>query len=44
MAHETQRYGYERFVNDVLHPVELLALAAGTPQPREIIEDPFDGL
>jgi LmbE family N-acetylglucosaminyl deacetylase len=43
-AHETQQYGYERFVNDVLHPVELLAFAAGEPQPRGVVEDPFEGL
>jgi LmbE family N-acetylglucosaminyl deacetylase len=44
MAHETQRYGYDRFVDDVLLDSEFLALAAGTPQSRDLVDDPFDGL
>jgi len=44
MAHETQRLGYDRFVNDVLLDSEFLALAAGTPQPRDLVDDPFAGL
>jgi LmbE family N-acetylglucosaminyl deacetylase len=44
MAHETQRYGYDRFVTDVLLDSEFLAFAAGTPQPRDLVDDPLAGL
>ena len=44
MAHETQRYAYDLFVTDVLLDSEFFALAAGTPQPRPMIDDLFDGL
>lgn len=44
MAHETQRYGYDRFINDVLLDSEFLAFAAGVPQPRDLVDDPFAGL
>ena len=44
MAHATQRYAYDLFVTDVLLDAEFFAFAAGTPQPRPMIDDLFDGL
>lgn len=39
MAHETQRYAYDLFVNAVLLDVEMFALVAGRPQPTEMTTD-----
>jgi LmbE family N-acetylglucosaminyl deacetylase len=44
MAHETQRYAYDLFVRSVLLDSEPFALAAGTPQPAELVDDLFIGL
>ncbi|HEV8497090.1 MAG TPA: PIG-L family deacetylase [Gemmatimonadaceae bacterium] len=44
MAHATQQYAYDLFVTDVLLDAEFFAFAAGTPQPRPMIDDLFDGL
>jgi LmbE family N-acetylglucosaminyl deacetylase len=44
MAHRTQQYAYDLFVNDVLLDNEFFALATGTPQPRAIDDDLFSGL
>ena len=44
MAHETQRHARDLFMADVLLDSEFYALAAGTPQPRPMIDNLFDGL
>jgi LmbE family N-acetylglucosaminyl deacetylase len=44
MEHKTQQYASEVFKGDVLLDYEFLALAAGTPQPSEIVDDLFAGL
>jgi LmbE family N-acetylglucosaminyl deacetylase len=44
MAHKTQQYAYDLFMKDVLLDAEFFALAAGTPQPREMEDDLFAGL
>ena len=44
MAHKTQQYAYDLFVNDVLLDNEFFALGAGTPQPNAIDDDLFSGL
>ena len=44
MAHTTQRYAHDLFVNAVLLDTERFALASGTPQPRAMTDDLFDGI
>jgi hypothetical protein len=44
MAHATQRHAYDLFVTDVLLDAEFFAFAAGTPQPRPMLDNLFDGL
>jgi LmbE family N-acetylglucosaminyl deacetylase len=44
MAHATQHYAYDLFVHSVLLDTEHFALAAGPPQPAEMIDDLFAGL
>jgi LmbE family N-acetylglucosaminyl deacetylase len=44
LEHKTQQYAYELFKGDVLADYELLALAAGTPQPEAVVDDLFAGL
>lgn len=44
MAHATQQYAYDLFVNSVLLDTEPFALAAGAPQPAAMIDDLFAGL
>jgi LmbE family N-acetylglucosaminyl deacetylase len=44
MAHATQQYAYDLFVNSVLLDTEQFALASGLPQPAEIVDDLFAGL
>jgi LmbE family N-acetylglucosaminyl deacetylase len=44
MAHATQRYAYDLFVNAVLVDTERFALASGTPQTRATTDDLFEGL
>jgi LmbE family N-acetylglucosaminyl deacetylase len=43
-AHTTQQGSANAFYSSALKDVEYLALACGEPQPRERIEDMFDGL
>jgi LmbE family N-acetylglucosaminyl deacetylase len=43
-AHATQQGSANAFYSSALKDVEHLALACGMPQPRERIEDVFDGL
>ena len=43
-AHATQQYAYDLFVRSVLRETEPFALAAGTPQPRAMTDDLFEGL
>ncbi len=43
-AHATQQGSAGVFFSSAFPDVEVLALAAGTPQPRAIVEDVFDGL
>ena len=43
-AHATQQGSARAFYSGALKDVEHLALAAGVPQPRELIADLFDGL
>jgi len=44
LAHLTQRGHLATFERQAMTPCELFALAAGTPQPRAIVEDLFAGL
>jgi LmbE family N-acetylglucosaminyl deacetylase len=44
MAHATQQYAYELFVNSVLLDTESFALAAGVPQPAAMADDLFAGI
>lgn len=44
LAHETQREHRERFESLALTEYEMFALAAGSPQPRGVVEDLFEGL
>jgi LmbE family N-acetylglucosaminyl deacetylase len=43
-AHATQQGSAGVFFSSAFFDVEVLALAAGVPQPREIIQDVFEGL
>ena len=43
-AHATQQGSSKAFYSAALVDFEQLAFAAGTPQPRAMISDPFDGL
>ncbi len=43
-AHATQQYAYDLFVRSVLRDTEPFALASGTPQPRAMTDDLFEGL
>jgi len=43
-AHATQQGSAHAFYSSALKDVEYLAFAAGVPQPREMIDDVFDGL
>lgn len=44
MAHATQRYAHDLFVNAVLLDTERFALASGAPQTRAVTDDLFEGL
>jgi LmbE family N-acetylglucosaminyl deacetylase len=44
LAHATQRQHEGRFEELAMRPTERFALAAGTPQPRVVTDDLFDGL
>jgi N-acetyl-1-D-myo-inositol-2-amino-2-deoxy-alpha-D-glucopyranoside deacetylase len=43
-AHATQKGSAHAFYSSALKDVEHLALAAGVPQPRPVIDDLFDGM
>lgn len=44
LAHATQRQHYAQFEALAMRPTEHFALGAGTPQPRSVTDDVFDGL